>query len=110
MYIHTCKHQVYLAKFEVIQHFYPQGQHLCKFIGPKESVYIRKEFNVHWVCWEHQHGCCFIVLEHQYGHGDIMRKHFMPGIVILKILSFLQLIQNSQYPTNLKKCENLCHD
>ena len=23
------------------------GQHLCKFIGTKESIYIRKEFNSH---------------------------------------------------------------
>ena len=25
--------------------FHSRGQHLCKFIGTKESVYIRKEFN-----------------------------------------------------------------
>ena len=32
---------------EVILCFHSRGQHLCKFIGTKESVYIRKEFNSH---------------------------------------------------------------
>ena len=27
--------------------FPSRGQHLCKFIGTKESLYIRKEFNSH---------------------------------------------------------------
>ena len=27
--------------------FHSRGQHLCKFIGTKESVYIRKEINSH---------------------------------------------------------------
>ena len=27
--------------------FHSRGQHLCKFIGTKESLYIRKEFNSH---------------------------------------------------------------
>ena len=30
-----------------IECFHSRGQHLCKFIGTKESVYIRKEFNSH---------------------------------------------------------------
>ena len=30
-----------------IECFYSRGQHLCKFIGTKESVCIRKEFNSH---------------------------------------------------------------
>ena len=30
-----------------IDRFHSRGQHLCKFIGTKESVYIRKEFNSH---------------------------------------------------------------
>ena len=47
---------------------------LCKFIGTKESVYIRKEFNSHRTCLVHQHGRRFTVLEHQYGHRDVMRK------------------------------------
>ena len=37
------------------------GQHLCKFIGTKESIYKRKEFNAHRIGLEHQHGRCLIV-------------------------------------------------
>ena len=36
-----------LNKFKSIEHFYSRGQHLCKFIGTKERVCIRKEFNSH---------------------------------------------------------------
>ena len=32
--------------------FHSRGQHLCKFIGTKESVYIRKEFNSHGMVWD----------------------------------------------------------
>ena len=42
-----------------------RGQHLCKVMGNKESVYIKKEFNSHRPGLEHQHGRRFIVLEHQ---------------------------------------------
>ena len=38
----------------------------------KESFYIRKEFNSHRVFLVHQLSRRFIVLEHQYGHGDVM--------------------------------------
>ena len=41
------------------------GKHLCKLIGTKESVYMRKEFKSlrnFLVC---QHDCHFIVLERQ---------------------------------------------
>ena len=34
-------------EFQIILCFHSRGQHLCKFIGTKESVYIRKEFNSH---------------------------------------------------------------
>ena len=37
-------------------------QHLCKFIGTKESVCIRKEFNSHRIRLGHQYGCHFIVM------------------------------------------------
>ena len=47
------------------------GQHLCKFIETKESVYITKEFNSHRTGLEHQNGRRFIVLEHQYGHRQV---------------------------------------
>ena len=52
-----------------------RGQHLCKFIGTKKSVYIRKEFNSQSIGLGHQHGGRFIVLGHQYGRRDVMRKH-----------------------------------
>ena len=52
--------------------FHSHGQHLRKFIGTKESVYVRKEFNSYGICLEDQHGCHFIVLEHQDGRCDIM--------------------------------------
>ena len=37
----------------------------------KRKFYIREEFNSHRVVFEQQHGCRFIVLEHQHGHCDI---------------------------------------
>ena len=42
-----------------IERFHSRGQHLCKCIGTKESVYIRKEFN------SYRTG-----LGHQYGHRE----------------------------------------
>ena len=57
-----------------IERFHSRVQHLCKFIGRKESFYIRKEFNSHRIGLRHQHGHHFIVLEHQYGRRDVMRK------------------------------------
>ena len=47
-----------------IECFHSRGQHLCKFIGTKESVCIRKEFNSQR-----------IGLGHQHGHRDVMWKH-----------------------------------
>ena len=62
--------------YQIIVHtiecFHSRGQHLCKFIATKESVYIRKEFNSHRTGLGHQHGRRFIVLEHQYGRRDVM--------------------------------------
>ena len=46
----------------IIECFHSRGQHLCKFIGTKESVCIRKEFNSHRTGLGHQHGRRFIVL------------------------------------------------
>ena len=48
-----------------IERFHSCGQQLCKFIGTKESFYIRKEFNSYRIGLGHQHGCHFIVLGHQ---------------------------------------------
>ena len=58
-----------------IECFHSRGQHLCKFIGTKESVCIRKEFNSHRIGLGHQHGGRFIVWGHQYGRRDVMWKH-----------------------------------
>ena len=57
------------------QFFHSRGQHLCKFIGTKESVCIRKEFNSHRTGLGHQYGHCFIVLGHQYGRRFIVLGH-----------------------------------
>ena len=67
---------------------------VCKFIGTKESVYIRKEFNFHRTSLWHQHGSLrtadafpvvasqhgrrFIVLGHQNGRRDVMWKRSIP--------------------------------
>ena len=47
-----------------IERFHSRGQHLCKFIGTKESVCIRKEFISPWIC-----------LGHQYDSSDVMWTH-----------------------------------
>ena len=51
-------------KSRFIECFHSRGQHLCKFMGTKKSVYIRKEFNSHRIGLGHQHGRRFIVLGH----------------------------------------------
>ena len=55
-----------------IERFHSRGQQPGKFIGTKESSYIRKEFNSHRIGLGHQHGRRFIVLGHQYGRRDVM--------------------------------------
>ena len=45
-----------------IKRFHSHGWHLCTFIGTKENVCIRKEFNSHMSGLGHQHGRRFIVL------------------------------------------------
>ena len=52
---------VSFSKFLNIERFHSRGQHLWKFTGTKGSVCIRKEFNSHRICFEHQHGRRFIV-------------------------------------------------
>ena len=46
---------LYIKKI-LIECFHSRCQHLCKFIGTKESVCIRKEFNSHRIGLGHQHG------------------------------------------------------
>ena len=43
------------------ERFHSRGQQLCKFIGTKEGVCIRKEFKSHRIGLGHQHGRLFIV-------------------------------------------------
>ena len=66
-----------LIKFTILhapqmERFQSRVQHLCKFIGTKENVCIRKESNSHRIGLVHQHGRRFIVLERQYGRRDVM--------------------------------------
>ena len=62
-------------RHNVIERFHSRGHHhLCKIIGTKESVFIRREFNSHRTGLEHQDGRCFFILKHQYGHCDVMLK------------------------------------
>ena len=56
---------------QTMESFHLCDQHLCKSIGTKESIYIRKEFNSHRIGLEQHHGRRFIVLEHQYGLRDV---------------------------------------
>ena len=42
---------------EFIERFHSCVQHLSEFIGKKEGVYIRKEFNSQRIDLEHQYGC-----------------------------------------------------
>ena len=59
-------------ELQTIEGFHSRGKHLCKFIGTKENVYIRKEFNSQRIFSVHQHGRRFVVLEHKYGRRDVM--------------------------------------
>ena len=50
--------------FEIIECFHSRGQHLCKFIGTKESVCIRKDFSSQRTGLGHQHDRCDVVWKH----------------------------------------------
>ena len=63
---------VFIETVTIILCFHSHGQHLCKFIGIKESFCIRKEFNSHRTSLGHKHGRRFIVLGHKYGRHDVM--------------------------------------
>ena len=73
--------------FKSIECFHSRDHHLCKFIGTKESVCIRKEFNSHRTGLGHQHGRRFIVLGHQYGRRDVMWKHSINFTIVEKSAS-----------------------
>ena len=65
----------FLAAVLPTEWFHSRGQYLCKFIGTKESVCIRKEFNSQRIGLGQQYGRWFIVLGHQYGRRDVIWKH-----------------------------------
>jgi len=48
-----------------------RDQQSCKFMGTKETVYIRNEFSFHRISLGHQRGGRFVVLGHQYGCRDV---------------------------------------
>ena len=72
----------------IIECFYSHGQHICKFLGTKESVCIRKEFNSQRTGLGHQNGHRFIVLGHQY-RRDVMWKHSVYSLFLLILLEFV---------------------
>ena len=67
--------RVFLECGLFIECFHSRCQHLCKFIGTKESVYRREEFNYHRTGLGHKHSRRFIILGHKYGCPDVMWKH-----------------------------------
>ena len=64
-----------MLSVQSIECFHSRGQYLCKFIGTKESVCIRKEFNSQRIGLGHQHGRRFIVLGHQYGRRSVLVRY-----------------------------------
>ena len=64
--------QSYVTIYFCMGCFHSRGQHICKFIGTKESICIKKEFNSQMTVLGRQHGRSFIVSGHQYGRRDVM--------------------------------------
>ena len=60
-----------------IERFHSRDQHLWK---------KRKESNSYRIFLEHQHGCRFIVLEHQYGSNDVMWKRSITSRVVWSLV------------------------
>ena len=48
----SCKASNLDSERHFIECFHSRGQHLCRFIGTKESVCIRKEFNSQRIGWD----------------------------------------------------------
>ena len=101
-----CIVQVKSVPFKLlwIESFHSRSQHLCKFIGTKESLCIRKEFNYHRIGLRHQHGGGFIVLGHQYGRRFIVWDTNMAGN--LKLIVFSNDFR-SKWPNN--HSSNVCY-
>ena len=86
-----------------IECLHSRGEHLCKFMGTKESVCIRKELiflrtglgyqhghrffvlghqhDHRFIVLGHQYGHRFIVLGHQHGLRDVIWKHYIQQVV-----------------------------
>ena len=67
-----------------IESIHSHGLHLCKFIGTKEIICIRKEFNSHRISLGHQHGrrdvmCILSILQ------SVLHVYF-PSLGILFLL------------------------
>ena len=65
---------------KAIERFRSRGQHLCKFIGTKESFLHKKTFNSRRTGLGHQHGHRFIALEQQHSHQFIVLEHHMAAV------------------------------
>ena len=58
-----------------IECFHSRGQHLCKFIGTKESVCIKKRSSTPTgLSWYTNMVAVSLFWEHQYGRRDVMCK------------------------------------
>ena len=64
-----------MLSVQSIECLHSLDQYLCKFIGTKESLCIRKEFTSQRICLGHQHGRRFIVLGHQYGRRSVLVRY-----------------------------------
>ena len=60
-----------MLSVQSLECFHSRGQYLRKFIGIKESVCIRKEYNSQRICLGHQYGRRDVLV--RYGHGGEKR-------------------------------------
>ena len=92
----NCRYTIdIIYTMKIIKSFHSRGQNLWKFIGTKEIVCIRKEFNFQRTGLGHQHGRRFIVLGHQYGRRDVMWKHSIQCQCFVKISREMMNLVNS---------------
>ena len=83
-----------------LERMHSRVQQLCRNIGTKESVYIRKELNSHRIGLVHQHSRRLIVLEIQYGCHDVMCIRFTRRAIILGCLDIIKTAK--QFKDTLK--------
>ena len=50
------------------------GSIYSNLLAKKQVFTQEKEFSSHKAGFERQHGCCFVVLKHQYGRCEVMWK------------------------------------